>query len=160
METWKRLLLSNRAWVAERLSDDPSYFKRLAEPQRPEFALDRLLRQPRTRRRGHRHQPRRDLRPPQHREPRRAHRPQPPERAQYAVEHLKVKHVIICGHYGCGGVKAAMSRSELGLLNKWLRHIKDIYRHHRAELDLFEPTERRRRSAWWRSTCWSRCKTS
>ena len=54
---------------------------------------------------------------------------------QYAVEHLKVKHIIVCGHYNCGGVKAAMTSQDLGLLNPWLRNIRDVYRLHQAELD-------------------------
>lgn len=54
---------------------------------------------------------------------------------QYAVEFLKVKHVVVCGHYGCGGVKAAMTAEDLGLLNPWLRTIRDVYRLHQTELD-------------------------
>ena len=54
----------------------------------------------------------------------------------FAVVHLKVKHVIVCGHYGCGGIKAAMSNTNYSqVLNMWLRNIKDVYRHHREELD-------------------------
>ena len=57
---------------------------------------------------------------------------------QYAVEHLKVKHIIVCGHYGCGGVKAAMTPQDLGLMNPWLRNIRDVYRLHQQELDAFD----------------------
>jgi carbonic anhydrase len=54
---------------------------------------------------------------------------------EYAVGHLEVEHVIVCGHYGCGGVKAAMQPTDLGLLNPWLENIRDVYRVHRVELD-------------------------
>ena len=54
---------------------------------------------------------------------------------QYAVEHLKVKHIIICGHYECGGVKAALNPSDMGQLNSWLQTLRDVYRLHRIELD-------------------------
>lgn len=53
----------------------------------------------------------------------------------YAVKHLQVKHVIVCGHYSCGGVKAAMQSADLGLLNPWLRNIRDVYRIHHHELN-------------------------
>ena len=53
----------------------------------------------------------------------------------YAVDHLKVKHVVVCGHYYCGGVKAAMQATDMGLINPWLRNIRDVYRLHMAELD-------------------------
>jgi carbonic anhydrase len=59
---------------------------------------------------------------------------------QYAVEVLKVKHVIVCGHYNCGGVKAAMTHQSLGIINKWLRNIKDVYRIHYDEIN-YLPTE-------------------
>ena len=56
----------------------------------------------------------------------------------YAVAILKVKHVIVCGHYGCGGVLAAMSHKQYGLIDNWLCHIKDVYRTHAFELDMME----------------------
>jgi len=62
---------------------------------------------------------------------------------QYAVEALKVKHVIVCGHYGCGGVKAAMEDQELGLIDNWLRMIKDVYYKHQASINAL-PTEQER----------------
>ncbi|WP_417872357.1 carbonic anhydrase [Xanthomarina gelatinilytica] len=61
----------------------------------------------------------------------------------YAVDHLKVKHVIVCGHYACGGVKAAMQSSDLGILNPWLRNIRDVYRLHRNELNAIENEDER-----------------
>jgi len=54
---------------------------------------------------------------------------------QYAVEVLNVRHIIICGHYGCGGVQAAFEGMEFGLIDNWLRHIKDVYRWHKTEID-------------------------
>ncbi|MBI6117622.1 carbonic anhydrase [Salegentibacter maritimus] len=61
----------------------------------------------------------------------------------YAVAHLKVKHVVVCGHYYCGGVKAAMQSQDLGILNPWLRNIRDVYRIHQAELDAIKDEEAR-----------------
>ena len=62
---------------------------------------------------------------------------------QYAVEVLNVQHIIVCGHYGCGGIKAAMENKPHGLIDNWLRHIKDIYRFHKTELDALEDEEER-----------------
>jgi carbonic anhydrase len=62
---------------------------------------------------------------------------------QYAVEVLEVKHVIVCGHYGCGGVIAAMGRTHLGIINKWLANIKDVYRLHRPEVESISSPEAR-----------------
>lgn len=61
----------------------------------------------------------------------------------YAVKHLKVKHIVICGHYYCGGVKAAMEASDLGILNPWLRGIRDVFRLHKNELNAIENEEQR-----------------
>ncbi len=61
----------------------------------------------------------------------------------YAVNVLKVRHVIVCGHYGCGGVKAAMGNSSIGIIDNWIRHIKDVYRLHKEELDSIENEDKR-----------------
>lgn len=57
---------------------------------------------------------------------------------EYAVNHLKVKHIIVCGHYGCGGVKSAMTNHNFGIINKWIRNIKDVYRIHSQEIECLE----------------------
>jgi len=59
----------------------------------------------------------------------------------YAVSHLKVNHIVVCGHYYCNGVKAAMQSADMGILNPWLRNIRDVYRLHKAELDLITDDE-------------------
>jgi carbonic anhydrase len=61
----------------------------------------------------------------------------------YAVDYLKVSHVIVCGHYGCGGVKAAMQSADLGILNPWLRNIRDVYRIHKNELNHITDEEKK-----------------
>jgi carbonic anhydrase len=62
---------------------------------------------------------------------------------EYAVHYLKVEHVIVCGHYGCGGVAASLTNNSFGIINKWLRNIKDVHRLHSAEIDVnSDPTER------------------
>lgn len=60
----------------------------------------------------------------------------------YAIEVLRVEHVIVCGHYGCGGIAAALSHAELGLIDNWLRHVKDVYAANAAELDALSPGRR------------------
>lgn len=61
----------------------------------------------------------------------------------YAIDALKVDHVVVCGHYECGGVKAAMNAADLGILNPWLRNIRDVYRIHKDELNVIEDTSKR-----------------
>ncbi len=136
MHSYERLLLENKAWAAEKLSKDPEYFDRLAHLQTPEFLWIGCS----------------DSRVPANE----ITGTQPGEIfvhrnvanlvintdvnvlsvLDYAVNHLKVKHVIICGHYGCGGIKAATTKTDFKpVLNMWLRNIKDVYRLHREELD-------------------------
>lgn len=62
---------------------------------------------------------------------------------EFAVEHLKVNHVVVCGHLACGGVKAAMQSTDLGILNPWLRNIRDVYRLHKNELDSIKNDEKK-----------------
>lgn len=62
---------------------------------------------------------------------------------QYAVEHLGIKHIIVCGHYGCGGVKAALHPTDMGQLNSWLQTLRDVYRIHQAELDAIDDPHRK-----------------
>ena len=61
----------------------------------------------------------------------------------YAVRHLKVNHIVVCGHYACGGVGAAMQSEDLGLLNPWLRNIRDVYRMHKKELNAIQDEEKK-----------------
>ena len=61
----------------------------------------------------------------------------------YAVTQLHIKHIVVCGHYACGGVKAAMQSVDLGILNPWLRTIRDVYRLHQSELDAIKNEEKR-----------------
>jgi carbonic anhydrase len=144
MHSYQKLLLENKAWAAEKVQDDPGYFTRLAEIQTPEFLWIGCS----------------DSRVPANE----ITGTQPGEIfvhrnvanlvihtdvnllsvLDYAVNHLKVKHIIVCGHYGCGGVKAAATRHDFKyLLNMWLRNIKDVYRLHRKELEQIGDEERR-----------------
>jgi carbonic anhydrase len=62
---------------------------------------------------------------------------------QYAVKILKVKHIIVCGHYGCGGIQAALDNTEHGLIDNWIRNIKDLHRYHQTEIDSLENEKER-----------------
>ncbi len=125
MESYERLLLNNKAFVQDKLNVREDYFSRMVEEQHPDFLWIGCS----------------DSRVP----PTRSPAPSPASCSciamwtldhttnmlsvlQYAVDVLGVHHVIVCGHYGCGGIKTALTRKDLGLINKWLRHIKDVYR--------------------------------
>jgi len=145
-ELYRRVFENNARWVAERTEHDPRFFERLAEQQVPDFLYIGCA----------------DSRVPANQimglEPGEVfvHRNianlvvntdlNSQGVIAYAVEILHVKHVIVCGHYGCGGISAAMAPQDLGLLNGWLREVRDVYRLHRRELDgLTDPDERYRR---------------
>lgn len=144
MYSYERLLLENKAWATEKVADDPEFFERLAHLQTPEFLWIGCS----------------DSRVPANE----ITGTQPGEIfvhrnvanlvintdvnllsvLDYAVNHLKVKHVIVCGHYGCGGIKAATTKTDFKpVLNMWLRNIKDVYRLHRDELDGIRDEEQR-----------------
>lgn len=130
-----KLIENNIHWASEVIKDDPEYFSRLADVQKPEFLWIGCS----------------DSRVPADR----ITGTKPGEIfvhrnianmvihtdmnllavLEYAVEHLKVKHIIVCGHYGCSGVKAAMSRHNYDIINKWIRNIKDVYKNHRNTID-------------------------
>ena len=135
---YREVFENNRRWAEKRQVDDQAFFERLAEGQAPDFLFIGCA----------------DSRVPPGEvmglEPGRTfvHRnvanivPNTDMNAhaviQYAVEHLLVKHIVVCGHYGCGGVAAAMRSDDLGLLNGWLREVRDVYRLHAEELDAIE----------------------
>jgi carbonic anhydrase len=145
-KSYKKLLENNKNWVAKQLAIDPVYFDKLANSQNPEYLWIGCSdsRVPANQITGtlpgdifvHRnianlvvHSDMNML-----------------SVLSYAVEVLKVKHIIVCGHYGCGGVIAAMENKQFGLIDNWLRHIKDVYRYHHKELDAIEDkTQRARR---------------
>ena len=133
--SYKVIFENNKKWVEKKLGEDADFFKNLAKEQNPEYlyigcsdsrvTTEELM----------------GLKPGEvfvHRNIANLVNTldlNAISAIQYAVEHLKVKHIIVCGHYDCGGIKAAMSPEDLGLLNPWLRNIRDIYRLHRIELD-------------------------
>jgi carbonic anhydrase len=144
MHSYEKLLLENKAWAAEKKQADPNYFERLSLLQTPEFLWIGCS----------------DSRVPANE----ITGTQPGEIfvhrnvanlvvntdvnllavLDYAVTHLKVKHVIVCGHYGCGGIKAAAAKTDFKpVLNMWLRNVKDVIRHHREELESIKDEERR-----------------
>lgn len=143
MKEYKKLLLSNKAWASERLKVDEHYFDTLSKDQNPLFLWIGCA----------------DSRVPAeeitHADPGEifVHRNVANmvvhtdmnllSVLQYAVEVLKIKHIIVCGHYNCGGVKAAMTNKDFGLINKWLRNIKEVYQKHYDELQAIENEQSR-----------------
>jgi len=145
MKPFEKLLISNKAWAEDKNLHDPNFFVGMSKQQTPEFLWIGCS----------------DSRVPAEiivgAEPGEifVHRNianqviatdfNSQSVLQYAVEVLKVQHVIVCGHYNCGGVQAALGqqRSELTLVNKWLIHIKDVYRLHQSEIEGLETQEQR-----------------
>ena len=143
MKEYKKLLLSNKAWASERLEVDAHYFDDLSKDQNPLFLWIGCA----------------DSRVPAeeitHADPGEifVHRNVANmvvhtdmnllSVLQYAVEVLKIRHIIVCGHYNCGGVKAAMTNKDFGLINKWLRNIKEVYEKHYDELQAIENEQSR-----------------
>jgi carbonic anhydrase len=131
----QQIFENNRRWIAEKLKQDQHYFKNLSEGQNPgilyigcsdsRVSAEELMGVKPGEVFVHRNianmVPNTDL--------------SVMSVINYAVSHLKVDHVVICGHYYCGGVKAAMQSADLGLLNPWLRNIRDVYRIHYKELE-------------------------
>ncbi len=140
---FNRIFENNEKWIADKLALNPTYFEELAKGQSPEFlyigcsdsrvtAEDLMGVKP-----GevfiHRNIANQVI----------ATDNNVNSVVQYAVEHLKVKHIIVCGHYECGGVKAALNPSDMGQLNSWLQTLRDVYRFHRAELDSISDLQKR-----------------
>jgi carbonic anhydrase len=144
MKPYELLLNDNKHWAAKKLAEDPDFFERLLHVQTPEFLWIGCS----------------DSRVP----PDQITQTEPGEIfihrnvanlvvntdvnlmsvVDYAVNHLKISHVVVCGHYGCGGIKAAMSNEDFNqVLNMWLRNIKDIYRFHRKELEAIPDEDKR-----------------
>jgi carbonic anhydrase len=140
---FEHIFKNNESWIANKLSVDPAYFQKLAAGQQPEYlyigcsdsrvTAEELM----------------GLQPGEifvHRNV--ANQVIATDNninavVQYAVEHLKVKHIIVCGHYECGGVKASLHPTDMGQLNSWLQTLRDVYRLHRAELDGIENEQQR-----------------
>jgi carbonic anhydrase len=138
MKSFEKLLLENKAWAKEKLENDPDFFNNLAGIQNPEFlwigcsdsrvsANEITGTQP-----GEIFVHRNIANMVVHTDLNLL------SVLDYAVNHLHVKHIIVCGHYGCGGIKASMTKHSFGILNKWLRNIKDVYRIHRKEVDALQ----------------------
>ena len=142
-KSYENIFENNKKWIEEKLGQDADFFKNLAEGQSPEYlyigcsdsraTAEELM----------------GMKPGEvfvHRNIANVVNTLDMSSTaviQYAVQHLKVKHIIVCGHYGCGGVKAAMTPQDYGLMNPWLRTIRDVYRLHQKELDAIEDEHKR-----------------
>lgn len=134
-KSYEKIFINNKKWIDSKLELDKDFFKKLSKTQTPEFlyigcsdsrvSAEELM----------------GMKPGEifvHRNIANivnAMDMSATSVIEYAVRHLKVKHIFVCGHYNCGGVKAAMSAEDLGLMNPWLRSIRDVYRTHQEELD-------------------------
>jgi carbonic anhydrase len=138
MALYQEIFRNNQRWVAEKIQEDPTFFERLSKGQSPEYLYigcsdSRVTAEEMM-----------GLAPGQvfvHRNI--ANQVIPIDNnvsavVQYAVEYLKVKHIVVCGHYECGGVKAALQPSDMGQLNSWLQTLRDVCRLHQEELDQME----------------------
>jgi carbonic anhydrase len=137
----KQIFKNNQTWVQKKLKIDSNYFKNLSEGQNPEIlyigcsdsrvSAEEIMGISPGEAFVHRNIanmiPNTDL--------------SAMSVIEYAVSHLKVNHVVVCGHYYCGGIKAAMQSEDLGILNPWLRNIRDVYRIHKKELNAIEDEE-------------------
>ncbi|MDR6299652.1 carbonate dehydratase [Mesonia maritima] len=140
---YKKILDNNKNWVKSKLNDDPNFFKRLEKGQHPPLLWIGCA----------------DSRVPANEiigaDPGEVfvHRNianmvvhtdmNMLSVLDYAVNALKIEHIIVCGHYGCGGIKAAMGNQSIGLIDNWIRHIKDVYKIHKEELDKIEDEDKR-----------------
>lgn len=143
MKRYEQLLLQNKAWVDQKLHEDKDFFNKLTNVQKPEFLWIGCA----------------DSRVPANQITGTAPGEVFVHRnianmvvhsdmnmlsvLDYAVNVLEVNHVIVCGHYGCGGVRAAMGNQQIGLIDNWILHIKDVYRLHQHELDAIENSKER-----------------
>lgn len=142
MDSFEKILLQNKAWAQEKIEENPEFFKKMAEVQKPEFLWIGCS----------------DSRVPANE----ITNTEPGEMfthrnianliihtdvnilsvLYYAIDVLKVKHVIVCGHYGCGGVKASFENAPIGLIGKWLRNLKDIQYTNSEELSKLSDKEK------------------
>lgn len=143
MNLYKRIFENNKKWVSEKKSVNNNFFEHLAKGQTPEILYigcsdSRVTVEEMT-----------GIAPGQMFVHRNIANLVPNNDnssaavVEYAVEHLNVKHIVVCGHYNCGGIKAAMKAQDLGILNPWLRNIRDVYRLHKDTLDAITDQEAR-----------------